>query len=372
MSVEGLKARAAAAREWLFDAAFPLWAEAGFDPLNGLFHEKLDLAGRPVPAPRRLRVQARQVYAFTEAGRLGWTGPWRERAEAGLALLLGPARAEGGGFGHLLDDRGALIDGRRDLYDQAFGLFGLAKGRSLDPARADVRIGEAMAYLDTQHGPAAGFMEGEIKPSPRWQNPHMHLFEAGIALHEAGAPRGVELARESAAMFDRYFFDAENGALGEYYNDDLTRAAGDVGRLTEPGHHCEWIWLLDRWRRVSGEDRSAKADRLWAHVAAHGLARGVAIDEVMRDGAVQTASARLWPQTERLKAALVRFEAGGPVGDVEAAFDGLQRYFEGLRPGLWRDRMASDGAFVDEPAPASSFYHIVLAYSELLRVAATL
>ncbi len=33
--------------------------------------------------------------------------------------------------------------------------------------------------------------------------------------------------------------------------------------------------------------------------------------------------------------------------------------------GLWRDKMMADGTFVEEAAPASSFYHIVCAIYEL-------
>ena len=375
MGVQGLKERSAAARAWLNESALPLWSQAGFDAATGLFQEKLDLEGRPVASPRRVRVQGRQLYVFVQAGRLGWSGPWRERALAGLATLEGPARAAGGGVGHLLDERGRMIDARRDLYDQAFGLFALAQARGLDAARADARIDEIFGFLATQRGPNGGFLEGEIKPAPRWQNPHMHLFEAGIALHEAGSPHGLGLASEIASLFDRYFFDAENGALGEYYNDDLSRAPRETGQLCEPGHHFEWIWLLDRWRKVSGEDRDAAAQALWRHATTHGLADGVAIDEVFRRGGVRTPTARLWPQTERLKAALVRFERSGDGEDADsalAAYDGLGTYLAGLKPGLWRDRRNADGSFVDEPAPASSFYHIVLALSELIRVAEAL
>lgn len=37
----------------------------------------------------------------------------------------------------------------------------------------------------------------------------------------------------------------------------------------------------------------------------------------------------------------------------------LWRYLETPVPGLWRDKQAADGAFVDEPSPASSLYHIL-------------
>ena len=93
MGVQGLKERSDAARAWLFGSALPLWAAAGFDPKTGLFQEKLDRDGHAVPGPRRVRVQARQLYVFAQAGRLGWSGPWRGRALAGLATLAGPAKA---------------------------------------------------------------------------------------------------------------------------------------------------------------------------------------------------------------------------------------------------------------------------------------
>jgi mannose-6-phosphate isomerase len=50
----------------------------------------------------------------------------------------------------------------------------------------------------------------------------------------------------------------------------------------------------------------------------------------------------------------------------------LMRYFETPVRGLWRDRLSVEDTFIDEPAPASSFYHIVgaaLALERLARVA---
>jgi len=353
------------------DAALPLWADAGFDRRTGLFHEKLDHAGEPVAAPLRARVQARQTYVFIKAGALGWGGDWRTLAEAGLKALCGPLRASSGAAGNVLDERGVLIDPRWDLYNQAFSLFALAHARALDPRAADARVAELLAFLNAHRGRNGGFIEGELKPSPRWQNPHMHLFEAGIALKEAGLPGGEPLAREIARLFDAYFYDAAHGALREYFTDDLTAPApGEEGRYSEPGHHCEWIWLLDRWRRHGGGDRALQGAKLWARVERDGLLNGVAIDGIWSDDGPRATTARLWPQTERLKAALVRYEIGrGAEADVCAAYDGLALFFAGLQEGLWWDTRLPDGTFVDEPAPASSFYHITLALSELFRIA---
>jgi len=200
MWTDDLAAAAERARDWLFDAALPLWATAGFNARTGFFVESLDGEGRASTETHRVRVQARQTYVFMEAGRLGWAGPWRDRALAGLGALLGPARAEGGASGHRFDAGGVLVDARRDLYDQAFTLFALAHARPLDPGAVDARIGEILDYLETQRASAGGFLEGEIAPVPRRQNPHMHLLEAGLALTGAGVSRGQALVDESARL----------------------------------------------------------------------------------------------------------------------------------------------------------------------------
>ena len=56
---------------------------------------------------------------------------------------------------------------------------------------------------------------------------------------------------------------------------------------------------------------------------------------------------------------------------VAAACAGLRRYTEVTLKGLWRDRLKPDDTFVEEPAPASSFYHIVCALNELFAAAGT-
>ena len=100
----------------------------------------------------------------------------------------------------------------------------------------------------------------------------------------------------------------------------------------------------------------------------HGIRDGVAINSLLDDFSVHDGEARLWPQTERLKAA-VRLAAitRDPVywSMAAQAAAGLRRYLQTDVPGLWYDRLTMDGQFIAQPAPASSFYHIVCAISEL-------
>lgn len=369
----------ARARDWLFDSALPLWLEGeGFDPASGLFAEQLGEDGRSLPLDRRLRVQARQTYVCAEAALLGWTGDWRTPLEAGVALLTGVGRRRDGGFVHLFGNEGGVKDGRSDLYDHAFALFALAKAaRALDrPSLVEAAV-EGWDWLDDKWAhPAGGYGEGEIvTPDVRRQNPHMHLFEAAIALHEADRDAGG-LARATglATLFRTTFFDTAAGALPEYFNHDWSPLSGDLGRVTEPGHQFEWAWLLRRYAALSGESLVLDiADRLVAHGRRHGVdpERGVAVNEVWIEGKVKSNDARLWPQTERLKAAVSGLDADpeGATAEAEESLDGLFAYLDQPVTGAWRDVMRPDGTLVHAAAPASSLYHIACGVGELVRAA---
>jgi D-glycero-D-manno-heptose 1,7-bisphosphate phosphatase len=376
--VGALKARAAQAKAWLFDAALPLWRHVGFDVEAQCFHEKLDTQGQPIPGPRRARVQARQTFVYAAAGKLGWPGPWRDAVRAGADVLTRNCLRADGGTLHMLGDDGQPLDMRRDLYDVAFIIFALAHASTALEERALASAAHTLTdwTFDAWAHPHGGLREGDITPTPpRRQNPHMHMLEALLALYEAsGENLHLARAREIVALLRTRFVHPRWGALLEYFNDDWSPRAGEEGRITEPGHQFEWAWLLDRYRRLSGESAADIAARLHVHGEAYGVdAAGYTVDETWAEGGVRTPTSRLWPHTERIKSNIVRFENGRSPAAAEAtlqAFDALNTYLDPR--GFWRDRRLADGAFADEPAPASSFYHVMMAYVELIRVAEAL
>ena len=73
----------------MIDHALPLWSGEGWDRTTGGFIDRLDPDGRAdAAAPRRILVQARQIYCFAKAAQMGWypRRP-RDRAEgAGLSF----------------------------------------------------------------------------------------------------------------------------------------------------------------------------------------------------------------------------------------------------------------------------------------------
>jgi mannose-6-phosphate isomerase len=361
---------------WLFDRALPIWWGVGADHAGGGFHEAIDLTGRPVLADRRARVQARQVFTYAVAGQLGWSGPWRAAAAHGLDYFIGRYRRPDGLFWNAVTAAGEPIRAAPHLYEQAFALLALATACEAEPDPALPPIAEAILdrLLAERRGAAGGFT-GFADPNTYQSDPHMHLFEAALAW-EPLAPDGRwgALADELAELCLTRFIRPDRGALLEYFEPDWSPAAGLAGHLIWPGHQFEWAGLLERWaqRREDAapgrDDVRATARRLFEIGAGHGVdrVRGVALFELTDDFQVHDSKARLWSQTEWMKAALILARAEPDaarrdryLAEAAAGAKALRRYLEVPVRGLWRDRLMGDGTWAEEPAPASSFYHII-------------
>jgi mannose-6-phosphate isomerase len=374
-SDDDLSALAARYRGWLFESALPLWWQEGADHEHGGFQELLGLDGKPVKAARRARVQGRQSYVYAMAGQAGWNGPWREAAAHGLAYLNAHYKTPSGLYGTLVSPEGEISDATIMNYDQAFALLAMAWSWRADPGRAELVTAseDILARLRRSRSHAAGgFVEAGAKPYQ--SNPHMHLLEAALAWTECHpGPAWRALAGEIIALCRTRFIDPEGGFLREFFDEHWHPASGADGHVVEPGHQFEWSWLLARWARLTGDSACHVAAVKLYECGAHGIdpKTGAAFDEMDESFAVTRAGARLWPQTERLKAALILAESDARYrADAIAAAKVLWTYLETPLPGLWRDKLQPSGAFVEEPAPASSLYHIACAIESLMKAGA--
>jgi len=360
---------------WLLDAAYPLWSTQGVDPAGGYF-ERLGQDGRPLPDKRRSRVTPRQAYCFAMGPSLGWRGDAEGLVQHGLEFWYAKFQRDDGLFRTLINADGSIADDRAVTYDQAFGLLAFSLGATLGDWRA-VREREALELLQTvvklTKRPTGGFENGVPTSLPLESNPHMHLFEATLAGAEVCSECSLwqPLADEIAEFALAHFFDG-NGILHEFFDTDWKFAPGIAGRIVEPGHQFEWAWLLLRWAGDKHPKARAAALRMIDVTEARGVKEGLALQQVLDDFSPHDGSARLWPQTERLKAAAL---AARITGDAKyfamaaSATDALKRYLSTPIPGLWYDRIDVNGHIVDEPAPASTFYHLVVAVAELSALA---
>lgn len=356
---------------WCVGQALPLWCETGFDAVGGHFVEGLTLAGAPETAGRlRVRTAARQIYVYAHAGALG-LGPadGLQTAQRAFERLhacawLGPERP---GYARVIDRRdGTVVDPVRDLYDQACVLLALAwLLRATGEGRYRDRADDLLAAIDADlAAPAGGWAEDDRGTLPRRQNPHMHMFEALLALCEASGRTEdrARLERLHALFAGR--FVGRDGILCEHFGPRWEKGPRHGSDRLDPGHMAEWVWLLRCRDVLTGSDSGADGARLLE--AALSLGRDGAgpflLDAVDRQGTPLEPTRRLWPQAELIKARLARFDATGKARHLRAA-DGLAEallssYLADTPPGTWRDRFATDGRMVATSIPASSNYHL--------------
>ena len=362
-------------RAWAVDDALPFWATAGFDAANGRFEERLAIDGDRLSVPIRLMVQARQIYVYATAARLGWnpgSTALVERAfESMVRDFLAPDGKEGWVFA--IDRGGAVVDARRELYAHAFVLLAVASFVQATGQTGRLAIANrTLAFIDeNMRAERGGYLE--CFPSAgghRRQNPHMHLLEGLLALWSASSDeRYLQRAGRVVDLFEARFFRPSFGALCEYLDDELRPASGVHGEIVEPGHHYEWIWLLRWFERETGRPVSPYVDALYAHATEHGFdADGLIVDELLADGSCRRASRRVWPVTEAIKANVAEARLGRPGAEKRAAALSERlstRFLQPATRGGWIDRLDQDGNPAVDHMPASTFYHIVCALHEL-------
>jgi mannose-6-phosphate isomerase len=380
--------------QWFRTHSLPLWEMHGVDRSLGGYFESLAFdperqAFEPQGRIRRGRVVARQMFVFHTGRALGWECSGPDPVMHGCEYLFSHMKREDGLFHTALDATTRAPSGAFSLYESAFYLFALAKVYR-SPAQypayetANTFLERLRAGWGRLNG---GFDESRPASVPLKSNPHMHLLEAALAWIEAteqmplGQASWVSLAEEIVALALSRFMDSR-GAVREFFDEAWAPMPDDSGRIVEPGHQFEWAWLLMQWaasRHAAASQRQAcsrAATRLMDTGERFGVdpERGVAINELWDDMTPKDASAKLWPQTERVKAwcAVLQGCTTSEQRDcacrslIEAIL-GLQRYLDIEPKGLWHETLLADGTFTREPTKASSFYHIVGAIETLDR-----
>lgn len=365
--------------EWARRDALPFWEKHGLDK-NGGGYETLLLDTSPdIDALRRVRVQARQAYVFAHAGHLDWSENAKPVSDHFWEYLISKGMQGGipklscgfGGCAHLLGPDGTLHDGLRDTYAQAFVILaGAWRCKAFQDEQAlDIAV-KTVAFLDEFcTASSGGWVEGVPANLPRRQNPHMHLFEAFMALYDAsGDILYLNKANDIYVLFTTHFFNQKDASIIEFFDADWQPVGGQGGPI-EPGHMMEWCWLLCQFERISGENTSVYADALYKAAIKLGQnpRTGLLYDEVNMLTKTSSKSSRNWAQTEFLKASIAQARAG----DLQAflqipnLIDNIFSYYLDPAPkGGWIDQIDLSGQAISKDMPASTFYHWMCAAAE--------
>ena len=293
----------------------PKWFEKFSDEELGGFHERLDGDFRPLEMGyKRLLTQCRQLYIYVYAD--NGTKRFLPRLSSKYDFIIkNYYNAETKGWAFNVAPDGSSLDTHLDLYAQSFLILAFSQYAKASGNSEAARYASETAELIDRHfrvSGASGFYEAlnaDLTPihKLRRQNPHMHLLEACLFAYDVSREEiYAKLAHELYALFQHYFFDAASGTLTEFFADDLTPHPTEGHRI-EAGHHFEWVWLLDYYRRLFPEKRDEAftyMERLYIWANAHGYDRdyGGIYDEQDRNGVALKDTKRVWPLCEAIKA----------------------------------------------------------------------
>ncbi len=362
------------ARDWLW-RSFDVWSEKAWDDVQGGFVEQLSLDGVPdTSANRRVRVQARQVYSFARALDLGWSNhaAAEDMVAKGLDYIDTKLRHAEGGWLHVVDGAGAVVDDRRDLYDHAFIILAGAGAYKATGSALALKIAhDAVDFINARlkDNQNSGWFEGVPDVEPRRANPHMHIVEAMLALHGAtGEARALEMASEVVDLFETRFFNPATNVMAEFFERDWSALGKSDDTVWEPGHHYEWATLLTYFERLTGRDTVSWRRRLIRRAEESGLdaASGFAVNALKTDGSLTNAQRRLWPQLERFRSHLLH-PGVATRGSHETRFRAImETYLDWGPDGCWLDETDQAGEPCAKAIPASILYHVVTAFSPLI------
>ncbi len=357
---ETLEAGARRLADWMRLRALPLWSSVGASE-DGAFAEALSLDGRPVQGPRSARVQAKQIWAYAEAGRLGWQGPWRRLVMGGVERLQTRFLRDDGLCCAGLSPDGAPSPETASAYDQVFALLALRAARDLVPDPAALEAC-AVSIRDQMMGRTSEDLCPSSEPSDPI-NLELHLLEACLNWATRHDDRWSACA------------DTLHAAANARLHTMMDRSVGGGA----PGRLFECARILGRYAYAHDDARShALASNLYDLGLLGVSDRERIVVEALGDNGQppRGGRSRLWAQAEWLKASVV-LSAGAPPARrprLEAdAQDALRALWRHLTPdGLWRETRLSAGNFINEAAAATAFHSIASALSHLSDFASSL
>ena len=357
--------RAAVARWFiasLRDAVMPYWLRTAPDLVHGGYR----LLDRPEPVRPRwlstrhqwrttpphkhLITQARMLYGFSLAYRLGFgcgRDDYLRAAELGYRFLVERMLdREHGGFMSVATATGGLVDSRKLLCGHAFAIYGLVEYHRATGAEAPLRL--ALESYRTVHGHFHDQVHGGwIEHGDRGFRPlrytlpptrgivgvaelksadaHLHWMESLTELYQAAGDEAVgESLHEALRLCRACFFPAAPGVAHPLRTRDWRPIGGSRYDVLSYGHEVEFAWLMIHAQQVLGVPRA------WDHF--HAL-----VERVLRwgwdhrRGGVYFSGRGIGPATDRRKVWWTQAEAVAALADGwEERRPGYEQALSGL------------------------------------------
>jgi len=299
----------------------PFWRQHAFDPATGRLSGVVtnDLR-RFDDVPRHAVLCARLLWTFAAAARRDPRPEWLEMGRRALALLMGPFwDSRHGGVFWSIDAAGRVQSDRKQIYAQAFAIYGLAEWSAatgdttaLERAKTLFALVEKHAaepqfggYIEARGGAWEELADQRLSDkdlnAPKSMNTLLHLLEAYTTLlrHWPDAGLRGRLRELLIVMLDRVVTTTPYTCCRLFFDLDWRSLASKISY----GHDIEASWLLwDAAEALGDQALLARTRQVSLDMAAGVLSHGCDTDgSIFYDGEpgrVVKADKHWWPQAE--------------------------------------------------------------------------
>lgn len=310
------------------------WCQQAPDPINGGFIGEITRTGvRQVQSNKGVILNARLLWFFSELAQFTGNLDYRELATRAYQVIAQQfLDKQHGGLVWAVNYRGQVIDSRKQVYAQAFGIYGLCAYYQLthDQNALELAI-ELFNLVENYAHPVDG--EGYLEAfSQNWQalsdtrlsekdlhahksmNTHLHILEAYGALTLTGAcPLAAQSLRRLICYFYEHILDKQTWHLRLFQNCDWT----DISEGVSYGHDIECSWLLwESARRLQDKELQQTLKPVVLNIANNLRQKGIDQYGALQDGFSFTQSRphqqRIWwVQSEALVGFLTAYQISG-------------------------------------------------------------
>jgi cellobiose epimerase len=321
------------------------WMAYTPDPRQGGFIGRVDENDQPDPtAPKGLVLNSRILWTFSAAHRHTGSGVYHH---AGSGVYLSVARRayeyllarfldrEYGGAFWSLDASGNPLNTRKQIYGQAFCLYGLSEfyratreATALKEAINLFRLIETHSFDDRHKGYYEAFTRDWQEPEDlrlsekdaneqKSMNTHLHVLEAYSNLYKSWPD---DLLRQRICdlleVFDRYIIGKDSASLGLFFAEDWEIRSATISY----GHDIEAAWLLQEAAETIGDKQTSndtervEKSRSLALRIATAAAEGLDTDGALwyeKEKGRLTAEKHWWPQAEAMVGFLNAWQISG-------------------------------------------------------------
>ena len=270
MSLSKLEKLKAEVKEELVDNILPFWSEKMIDSKNGEFYGRIDGSGViHYDADKGCVLNARILWTFSSAFRILKNPDYLKTAERSKDYLFDHFfDKKYGGVYWLIDHKGKMKDGKKQIYAQAFAIYGLTEyyritndKTCLDKAIDLFRLIEKYSFDDKLKGYFEAFsrewgalddlrLSAKDANEKKTMNTHLHILEAYTNLYRVWKD---DLLKQQLRCLIGVFIDKIVNSRTFNLNMFFDEEWNDKTDLVSFGHNIESSWLIYEAALVLGD-----------------------------------------------------------------------------------------------------------------------